>query len=98
MARERNRILRDLIAGKKLAFMRSFVSRLVDAITLNVVGTNGAGEFTEALTDNYLKLRLQGRHEPNQWLRARIDDVVDGVLLGQEANSNAELEPALLAR
>jgi threonylcarbamoyladenosine tRNA methylthiotransferase MtaB len=98
LARERNRILRELAAGKKLAFMRSFVNRQVDAITLNVVGTYERGEFTEALTDNYLKLRLQGRHEPNQWLRARIDDVVGGVLLGQLANANSELEPALLAR
>ena len=92
LARERNRILRELAAGQKLAFMRSFVGHHVDAITLNVVGTNEDGEFTEALTDNYLKLRLRGLHEPNQWLRARIDNVVDGVLLGQEANSNSELD------
>jgi threonylcarbamoyladenosine tRNA methylthiotransferase MtaB len=98
LARERNRVLRELAAGKKLAFMRSFVGQPVDAITLNVVGTNADGEFTEALTDNYLKLRLQGRHEPNQWLRARIDDVGDGALLGQEANSNSGLQAALLAR
>jgi threonylcarbamoyladenosine tRNA methylthiotransferase MtaB len=100
LARERNHTLRELIAGKKLAFMRSFIGQPLDAIMLNVVGTNEDGEFTEALTDNYLKLRLHGRHEANQWLRARIDDVVDGVLLGQEANSNSalELEPALLAR
>jgi hypothetical protein len=78
--------------------MRSFIDQPLDAITLNVVGTNEDGEFTEALTDNYLKLRLHGRHEPNQWLRARVENVVDGVLLGQEANSNSELEPALLAR
>ena len=82
LARERNRILRELAAGKKLAFMRSFVGQPVDAITLNVAGTHGTGEFTEALTDNYLKLRLRGRHEANRWLTARIADVVDGVLVG----------------
>jgi threonylcarbamoyladenosine tRNA methylthiotransferase MtaB len=97
LARERNRVLRELAAGKKLAFMRSFVGQPLDAITLNVAGTHGTGEFTEALTDNYLKLRLPGRHEPNQWLRARIDDVVDGALLGQEANSQSGLQAALLA-
>jgi len=97
LARERNRVLRELAAGKKLAFMRSFVGQPLDAITLNVAGTHGTGEFTEALTDNYLKLRLRGRHEPNQWLRARIDDVVDGALLGQEANSQSGLQAALLA-
>ncbi len=81
-ARERNRILRELAEEKKLAFMRSFVGKELDAITLNVVGTDATGEFTEALTDNYLKLRLRGRQEANRWLRAQVGDVVDGVLVG----------------
>jgi threonylcarbamoyladenosine tRNA methylthiotransferase MtaB len=34
VARERNKILRDLAADKKLAFMRSFIGQQVDAITL----------------------------------------------------------------
>ena len=82
LARERNRILRELAAEKKLAFMRGFVGKEVDAITLNVTGSDATGEFTEALTDNYLKLRLRGRHDPNRWLHAQIDDVVDGALVG----------------
>jgi tRNA A37 methylthiotransferase MiaB len=81
-ARERNRILRELAAEKKLAFMRGFVGQELDAITLNVVGSHAGGEFTEALTDNYLKLRLRGRHEANQWMGARIGDVVDEALVG----------------
>jgi threonylcarbamoyladenosine tRNA methylthiotransferase MtaB len=81
-ARERNRILRELAAEKKLAFMRGFVGNEIEVITLNAVGYDAAGEFTEALTDNYLKLRLRGRHEANRWLRARVEDVVDGALLG----------------
>ncbi len=94
-ARERNRILRELAAEKKLAFMRSFIGHAVDAITLNVIGHDGNGEFTEALTDNYLKLRLRGRHEPNRWLSAQIDDVVDEALSGsldpgQATTSNDE--------
>jgi threonylcarbamoyladenosine tRNA methylthiotransferase MtaB len=82
LARERNRILRELAAVKKLEFMRGFVGRSVDAITLNVVGHDGAGEFTETLTDNYLKLRLDGRHEANRWMNARVENVVDGALVG----------------
>ncbi len=82
VARERNRVLRELAAEKKLAFMRSFVGKSLDAITLNVIGSDDDGKFTEALTDNYLKLRLRGRHEANRWLTARIADVVDGVLVG----------------
>ena len=87
VARERNRVLRELAAEKKLAFMRGFVGKVVDAITLNVVGNDGEGEFTEALTDNYLKLQLRGRHEANRWTRTRVEDVVDGALMGSDANA-----------
>jgi threonylcarbamoyladenosine tRNA methylthiotransferase MtaB len=84
LARERNRILRGLAAQKKLEFMRGFVGKPVEAITLNVVGNDADGEFTEALSDNYLKLRLRGRHKANRWMRAQIDDVVNGALVGRE--------------
>ncbi len=91
VARERNRILRELAAEKKLAFMRGFVGKGVDAITLGTCGEgrlarpaerSEALDYTEALTDNYLKLRLRGSHEPNRWQRAQIEDVVDGALVG----------------
>lgn len=92
VARERNRILRELAAAKKLAFMRSFIGREIKAITLRHESIDRKsieedGSFSEALTENYLKLRLHGRHEPNRWLQARVDDVMDGALLGavQEA-------------
>jgi threonylcarbamoyladenosine tRNA methylthiotransferase MtaB len=75
IARERNRILRELTAEKKLAFMRSFIGKTVEAITLNVAGSDEAGQFTEALTDNYLKLRLRGNHEPNRWQAATVRTV-----------------------
>jgi threonylcarbamoyladenosine tRNA methylthiotransferase MtaB len=81
-ARERNRILRELAGEKKLEFMRGFVGKNVEAITLSVIGSDANGEFTEALTDNYLKLRLRGRHQPNFWLYAQVEDVVDGALVG----------------
>jgi threonylcarbamoyladenosine tRNA methylthiotransferase MtaB len=81
VARERNRILREMAAEKKLAFVRSFVGRTVEAITLNVTGSDADGDFTEALTDNYLKLRLRGKHEANRWMRASVEDVRDGALV-----------------
>jgi threonylcarbamoyladenosine tRNA methylthiotransferase MtaB len=77
VARERNRILRDLATEKKLAFMRSFVGKTVEAITLDVFD----GEFTEALTDHYLKLRLKGHHQPNSWLKVQIERIADGALM-----------------
>jgi threonylcarbamoyladenosine tRNA methylthiotransferase MtaB len=81
VARERNRILRELASGKKLTFMRSFIGKTVEAITLNVVGNDATGEYTEALTDNYLKLRLRGRREPNYWQRVTVDTVEAGSLV-----------------
>ena len=78
-ARERNRVLRELANAKKLAFMRSFVGKLVKAITLNV----SDGERTEALTDNYLKVRLAGTWQANQWISTRVQSVVDGQLIGE---------------
>lgn len=101
MARERNRILRELAAAKKQAFMQSFVGRTIEAITLQSSlepcgpdtlarpapasgkdGRGSSGTFTEALTDNYLRLRLPGQHEPNQWITARVSDIVQGVMVG----------------
>jgi threonylcarbamoyladenosine tRNA methylthiotransferase MtaB len=82
VARERNRILRQLAAEKKLAFMQSFVGKTLEAITLNLVRSSPEGEITEALTDNYQKLYLRGRHAPNRWSNARIEGVNDGALVG----------------
>jgi threonylcarbamoyladenosine tRNA methylthiotransferase MtaB len=76
VARERNRVLRELAASKKLEFMLSFVGKALQAITLNVFD----GECTEALTENYLKMRIEGRHQSNQWIDAKVGEVHDGVL------------------
>jgi len=78
IARERNRILRDLAERKKLEFMKSFIGRSLEAITLNV----SDGKYTETLTDNYLKLRLAGEHEPNHRVEAQVLQVSDGSLVG----------------
>ena len=82
-AQERNRILRELAASKKLAFMHGFIGKTVAAITLNPqTGKAGQPAFTEALTDNYLKLHLTGEHTPNRWIGARVEAVQEGALLG----------------
>lgn len=78
IARERNRVLRELIAEKKREFMQSFVGREVDAITL----TQFNGGYTEGLTDNYLKLRVLGQHTSNQWIRSRVEAVENDGLIG----------------
>jgi threonylcarbamoyladenosine tRNA methylthiotransferase MtaB len=94
VARERNRILRELASEKKLAFMRVFIGKTVEAITLNVAGDDSGGEFTEALTDNYLKLRLEGHQPSNRWVSTRVEDVVDGALAGRNSDHATDSGPA----
>jgi threonylcarbamoyladenosine tRNA methylthiotransferase MtaB len=87
VARERNRILRDLASEKKQAFMHHFIEKTVEAITLTCAVNTPVCErsphhFTEALTENYLRLHLRGGWEANQWMQVRVEDVVDGYLVG----------------
>ena len=82
VARERNRVLRELAAQKKRKFMESFLGRELEAITL----THFDGESTEALTDNYLKLEVQGQHAPNIRIRGTIQAVRNDALAGFAAS------------
>lgn len=79
IARERNRILRELAAEKKRAFQQQFVGKPLEAITL----TNVSGGRTEALTDNYQKLWLEGRHHANQSVIANITGIEGEALIGR---------------
>ena len=90
LARERNRILRQLASEKKLAFMKSFAGKTIQAITLNVF----SGEYTEALTDNYLKLRIRGKLPANHWIEAIVHEVVGGALVGNCAGPLAQAQLA----
>ena len=82
VAQERNQALRELAAEKKRKFMRSFLGHIVEAITLNVSRESDEGAWTEALTDNYLKLKLCGLHEPNQWMSTVINGIEGDQLVG----------------
>jgi threonylcarbamoyladenosine tRNA methylthiotransferase MtaB len=76
VGRERNRMLRELAAKKNLEFRRSFVGKTLEVITLQT----GDEESTEALSDNYLKVQVEGRVEPNQSLRVKINGIKDDSL------------------
>ena len=67
VARERNRVLRELAARKNLAFREAFLGKQLNAISLQ----QGDGESTEALSDNYLKIRVAGRISPNTWIQVK---------------------------
>src|SRR5262249_25126935 len=79
VARERNRILRELAAEKNRDFRRQFVNSSLRAITLSDHNSNS----TQALTDNYIKLRIRGMHPANQWREVAIESLTDEGLEGQ---------------
>jgi threonylcarbamoyladenosine tRNA methylthiotransferase MtaB len=98
VARERNRILREIASRKKAAFMRSLVGTRVEAVTLRASSSSTSGsktsgsstsgsdasgdgvDFTEALTENYLKIKIRGRHAANRWMDVYVE-VADGEML-----------------
>ncbi len=77
VARERNRILRELAAEKNLEFRRRFVGKEIEVITLQTADEHS----TEALSDNYLKVRVQGRHPANLIFSARVTAISDEELV-----------------
>jgi threonylcarbamoyladenosine tRNA methylthiotransferase MtaB len=81
IARQRCKVLRDLSAEKKQSFASTFVGQTLPAITLH----SPTAESSNALTDNYLELRLAGHHEPNQWIRAKIESTSGAILQGSVA-------------
>jgi threonylcarbamoyladenosine tRNA methylthiotransferase MtaB len=87
IARERSRILRELAEEKKSAFMRSFIGKPIEAITLNEEYQKTGRAFTGALTHNYLKLRLAGRHPANHWVKAQVSGVETGSLIAGVAEN-----------
>src|SRR5271154_469179 len=61
--RERARAARELAQRKSAAFRASLSGNTMRALTL----ARGGDNWTEALTGNYLKARVAGRHPANQW-------------------------------
>jgi threonylcarbamoyladenosine tRNA methylthiotransferase MtaB len=62
--KERNRILRELGAGKNAAFRREMVGKKLSVVTLHEPGA--------AISSNYLKVELAAPREPNQLLDVQI--------------------------
>jgi threonylcarbamoyladenosine tRNA methylthiotransferase MtaB len=87
VARERNHALRELASRKKASFMGSMVGTAVQAITLKTIGA----DFTEALTDNYLKIKIPGRYEANRWMKLSVE-MVDGEVLRGKSVTAASAE------
>src|SRR6266436_844750 len=89
VARERNRVLREIASKKKAAFMRSLVGTVVEAITLQ----SGDTEFTEVLTDNYLKMKISGHYEANRWMNVKVEGINGEMLVGKLVVNPARATP-----
>jgi threonylcarbamoyladenosine tRNA methylthiotransferase MtaB len=79
VARERNRVLRELAEEKNRAFREGFVGRNLEVITLQNCGDG----WTEALSDNFLKVRIGGRHVGNETTSVKISGTSSDGLLGK---------------
>ena len=66
--RERARALRQLSDQKASAFRKLQEGRSLRALTLARTGDG----WTEALTANYLKVRVAGQYAPNEWHEIRV--------------------------
>ena len=71
IARERNRLLRELAARKKRAFQEQLIGKTLTAITL----THQSEGRTEALSDNYQKVWIEGLLPSNRLLTVHVRSV-----------------------
>jgi hypothetical protein len=67
--------------------MRSIVGTMVQAITLQTGGV----DYTEALTDNYLKMKISGRHEANRWMDLSAESVIESPHESSIGSPNGEM-------
>ena len=83
VTRDRARALRTLGQQKAAAFRELQAGRNVRALTL----ARGGDTWTEALTGNYLQVRVEGRRPANVWCEARISSAQETALRGELLNS-----------
>ncbi len=81
VARERNRVLRELIAEKNRSWREGFVGTKLEAITLH---------SHEALTNNFVKLELEEARAANELVTAQIAGLTGDGLRGRVVQQKAE--------
>jgi threonylcarbamoyladenosine tRNA methylthiotransferase MtaB len=70
--KRRSRELRRLAAEKAARFRAAQLGRCLRVLTLQRNGTTDGASWTEALTDNYLRVRLAGHYPANEFVYAWI--------------------------
>ncbi|HEV3218143.1 MAG TPA: tRNA (N(6)-L-threonylcarbamoyladenosine(37)-C(2))-methylthiotransferase MtaB [Candidatus Acidoferrales bacterium] len=92
--RERARELRAVGTRKKSAFAAAQMGRPHHVLTLNTEEKENSadrGEWSRAISSNYLDLRVAGRFLPNQWLDVEITSF-DGARLRAECADAVSLQ------
>jgi threonylcarbamoyladenosine tRNA methylthiotransferase MtaB len=84
IAKERNRILRDLIAEKNRRWREQFIGREIEVITLH---SNGDGT-TEALSNNYVKVQIPGELPSNELVRVTVESLSNDGFIGNAGVRN----------
>lgn len=73
VAKDRNRTLRELIADKNRKWRETFIGRELEVITLHE-NEDGA---TEALSNNYIKVKLAGEYAVNKLQQVAVERLTD---------------------
>jgi threonylcarbamoyladenosine tRNA methylthiotransferase MtaB len=90
LIRERARYLRSLTQEKSAGFRASQAGRPLRALTL---ARSGEG-WTEALTGNYLKVKIVGRWAANQWCEVRLTPEANDLVAALPVSSNSSCPSA----
>ncbi|MGH9817447.1 MAG: hypothetical protein ACRD6I_15355, partial [Candidatus Acidiferrales bacterium] len=69
--------LRALAATKAAAFRAAHAGQTLRALTLHTRGDGATGAWTEAISDNYLKVRVPGHQPANQWRNVAIEQKME---------------------
>lgn len=69
--------LRALAAAKAAAFRAAHAGQTLRALTLHTRGEGAGGPWTEAISDNYLKVRVPGCHPANRWHHVAIEQKME---------------------
>ncbi len=85
--KRRARELRALSEQKSAQFHCSQSGRILSALTLRHSDCTESDDWTPALASNYLKLRLRGRFEPNQFIPAICPNAPDAQALAHHGRA-----------
>jgi threonylcarbamoyladenosine tRNA methylthiotransferase MtaB len=81
---ERKAALQALIAGKNAAFRKQFLGSELPVVTL----TGGDSRFTEALSDNFLRVSVSDRYPANRRMRVRVEKLTADGLAGSAVSAS----------